>query len=208
MHLVFLQGSVDCCSAPFSHSVVSDSLWPHGLQHVRLLCPSPTPRACSNSCPPSWWCHLIICHLILLPTSIFPSIRVFSKESVLPISGQIIGVSASASVLPMNIQDWFPLGLTGLILQSRDSQESSPVPQFKRINSSMLSFLCSPTLTPIHDYWKTIALTRWAFVGKVVSLLFNMLSRLVIAFLPRSKCLFNFMAAVNMNSDFWAQVSL
>ena len=68
-----------------------------------------------------------------------------------------------------------------------DSQESSPIPQFKTINSSALSFLYSPTLTSIHDHWKTIALTRWTFVGKVMSLLFNMLSKLVITFLLRSK---------------------
>ena len=102
--------------------------------------------------------------------------------------GQSIGVSASASVFPMNIQDWFPSGWIGWIsLQSRDSQESSPTTQFKSINSSALSFLYSPTLTSIHDYWKTIALTRQNFAGKIMSLFFNMLSRLVITFLPRSK---------------------
>ena len=97
--------------------------------------------------------------------------------------GQSIGVSVSASVLPMN-QD-----LVGSPCSPRDSQESSPAPQFKSINSSALSFLYSPTLTPIHDYGKTIALTRWTFVGKVMFLLFNMLSSLVKAFLPRSNCL-------------------
>ena len=86
------------------------------------------------------------------------------------------------------IFDWFPLGWTGWIsLQSKDSQESSPTPQFKSINSSVLSFLYSPTLTSIHSYWKTTALSRWTFLGKVTSLLFNMLSRLVITFLPRTK---------------------
>ena len=105
--------------------------------------------------------------------------------------GQSIAVSASASVLPMNIQDRFPLGWTGWIfLQSKGLQESSPTPQFKSINSSVLSFLHGPTLTSIHDHWKkTIVLTRWTFVDKVMSLLFNMLSMLVITFLPRSKCL-------------------
>ena len=78
-------------------------------------------------------------------------------------------------------------GLVGSPCSPRDSQESSPTPQFKSINSLALSFLHSPTLTSIHDPWKTIALTRWTFVGKVMSLLFNMLSRLVITFLPRSK---------------------
>ena len=77
--------------------------------------------------------------------------------------------------------------LVGSPCCTRDSQESSPTPRFKSINSLALSFLYSPTLTSTHDYWKTIALTRWTFVGKLMSLLFNMLSRLVIAFLPRSK---------------------
>ena len=106
--------------------------------------------------------------------------------------GQSIGVLASASILPMNVQDWSPLGWTGLIsLQSKGLLESSPTPQFKSINSLALSFLYSPTLTSIHEYWKNyIALTRQTFVGKVMSLLFNMLSRLVIAFLPRIKCIF------------------
>ena len=105
--------------------------------------------------------------------------------------GQNIGVSALASVLPMNIQDWFPLGLTGgSPCCPRDSQESSPTPQFKSINSSALSFLYSPTLTSIHDYWKNHSFARQTFVGKIMSLLFNMLSRLVMTFLPRSKRLF------------------
>ena len=144
-----------------------NSLRPHGLQHVRLLCPSPTPRACSNSCPPSWWCHLIICHLILLPTSIFPSIRVFSKESVLPISGQIIGVSASASVLPMNIQDWFPLGLNCWIsLYSKGLSRVFSNTTVQSINSLAFIFLYSPAITFITTTGKTITLTRWTFVRK------------------------------------------
>ena len=118
--------------------------------------------------------------------------------------GQSIGVLASVSVLPKNIQDSVPVGLTGWIsLHPRDSQESSPTPQFKSINSLALSFFNSPTLTATHDYSKTIALTRWTFAGKVMILLFNMLSRLVITFLPRSKHL-NFMAAVTICSDFGA----
>ena len=106
------------------------------------------------------------------------------------LDGQSVGVSASASVLPMNIQIWFPFGrLVWSPCCPRNSQEFSPTPQFKSINSSALNFLYSPNLTTIHDYWKTIALTRQTFVGKVMSLLFNMLSRMVIVFLPRSKCL-------------------
>ena len=102
--------------------------------------------------------HLILCCPLLLPPSIIPSIRVFSNESGLHLS---IGwsVSASASVLPVNIQNWFPLGWTDWSPCSpRDSQESSPTPQFKSINSSALSFLYSPTLTSIHDYWKNHSL--------------------------------------------------
>ena len=103
-------------------------------------------------------------------------------------SGQSIGASTSASVLPMNIQDWFPLELTGWIsLQTKGLSKSSPTPQFKSISPSRLSLLYGPTLTSTHDYGKTIALTIRTFVGKVTSLLFNMLSRLVIAFLLRRK---------------------
>ena len=99
--------------------------------------------------------HLILCHPLLLPPSIFPNIKVFSSESSVHIRWQSIGVSASASVIPVNTQDWSPLGGTGWISCSpRDSQESSPIPQFKSINSSALSFLHSPTLTSIRDYWK------------------------------------------------------
>ena len=107
----------------FSRSVMSDSLQPHGLQHTRLPCPSPAPRACSHSHPSSQWCHPAI------SSSIFPfssCLQSFPGSGSFPVSqfftscGQTIGASASASVLPMNIQDWFPLGWTGLIsLQSK-----------------------------------------------------------------------------------------
>ena len=138
-------------SVQFSCSAMSDSLWPHGLQHGRLPCPSPTPRVYSNSCPLSQWCHLVISSSVVPYSShlhsIFPCIRVFSSQFSAS-GGQIIGISTSTSVLPMNIQNWFPLGWTGWIsLQSKE--ESSPTPQFKSINSSTLSFLYSPTLTSI-----------------------------------------------------------
>ena len=99
--------------------------------------------------------HFILgCPLLLLP-SIFPSIRVFSNELALCIGSQSIGASALASVLPVNSQGWFPLGLTGLISSlSKGLSESSPAPQFKSTNSLALSLLCGPTLTSIHDYWK------------------------------------------------------
>ena len=99
--------------------------------------------------------HLILCHTLLLLPSIFPSIRVFSKSQFFISGGQSIGVSALASVLPMNVQDWFPLGWTGWIsLLSKGLSRVFSTPQFKSINSWALSFLYSPTLTSIHDYWK------------------------------------------------------
>ena len=99
----------------FSHSVMSNSLPPHGLQHARLPCPSLSPRVCPNSHSLSWWCHLILFHPFLLKPSIFPNMRVFSNESALHISWPKMAASASASVLLMSIEDLFPLGLTGLI---------------------------------------------------------------------------------------------
>ena len=106
--------------------------------------------------------------------------------------GQSIGVSASASVLPMNIQDSSLLGLTVWIsLQSKELSRvfSSTTIQKLQFFGFFMVLLYDPTLTFIHDYWRTIALTRWTFVGKVMSLLFNVLSRFVITFLPRNKCL-------------------
>ena len=99
--------------------------------------------------------HLVLCHPLLLLPSIFPSIRVFSNEPALCVRWPKYCSFTSASVLPMNIQDSFPLGLTGLIsLQAKDSQEPSPTPQFRSINSLSLSSLYGPTLTSIHDYRK------------------------------------------------------
>ena len=158
---------------------MSDSLWPHGLQHARLLCPSPTPRACLNSCPSSQWCHPTISSSIVSFSSglkSFPASWSFQMSQVFTSGGQSIGGSASASVLQMNIQDWFPLGLTGLIsCQSKGlsrafsnttvknhqffrAQRSSPPAACQASLSitsswSLLKFLC-PTLTSIHDYWE------------------------------------------------------
>ena len=141
------------CSVQFSHSVVSDSLQPHGLQHTRPPCPSPTPAVYSNSCPLSRWCHPTISFSVIPFSSCFqsfPASGSFPMSRLLASGGQSIG--ASVPVLPMKIQGWFSLVLTGLIfLQSKGSQESSPTPQFKSINSSVLSFLYSPTLTSLHD---------------------------------------------------------
>ena len=104
-------------SVQFSHSVVSKSLRPHGLQHTRLPCPLPL-RACSNSCPSSQWWHPTISSSVIPFSSClqsFPASGSFPMSQFFTTGGQSVEVSASASVLPMNIQDWFPLGFTGLI---------------------------------------------------------------------------------------------
>ena len=135
--------------------------------------------------------HLILCHPLLILPSIPPSIRGFSSESTLCIRWPKYW-SFSFSISPSNEHpglNLFQDGLVGSPCSPRDSQESSPTPQFKSINFSSLSFLQLSSLS-FHPYMttgKTIALTRWTFAGKVMSLLFNMLSRLVITFLPRSK---------------------
>ena len=110
-------------SVQFSRSVVSDSLWPHELQHARPPCPSPTPRVYPNPCPSSWWCHPAISSSVVTFSSCpqsLPTSESFLMSQLFTWGGQSIGVLALASVLPMNIQGWFPLGLTGLIsLQSK-----------------------------------------------------------------------------------------
>ena len=145
-------------SVQFSRSVMSDSLQPHGLQHARPLCPSPTPGACSNSCPSSRWCHPTISSSVIPFSSCLQSF---------PASGSFQWVSSShqvAKVLEFQLQhqsfqwtftidllwDW----LVWSPCSPSDSQESSLIPQFKTISSSVLIFLYSPTLTSIHDYWK------------------------------------------------------
>ena len=102
----------------FSHSVVSDSLRPHGLQHARLPCPSPTPGACSNSCPSSWQCHPTISSSVVSFSSCllsFPTAGSFPRSQLFASGSRSIEALASASVPPMNIQDWFPLGLIDLL---------------------------------------------------------------------------------------------
>ena len=179
-------------SVQFSHSVVSDSLWPCGLQHARLLCPSPTPRVYPNSCPLSRWCHPTISSSVVpfsCPQS-FPALGSFPMSQLFASGGQSIGVSASTSVLPMNTQNWSPLGWTGGIsLQSKGLSRVFPniTVQKHQFFFLVLSFLYTATHTSIHDFRKTTALTRWTFIGKAMSSIFNMLSRLDIAFLPRSK---------------------
>ena len=142
----------------FSHSVVSNSLWPHGLKHTWLPCPSPTPRAYSNSCPSSQWWHPTS-HPLLSPSA--PASKLSQHQGLFQ---WVISSHQVAKVLEFQLQhqffqwtcriaflyDW----LVRSFCSSRDSQESSPTPQFKSINSLVLSFLYSSALTSIHDYWK------------------------------------------------------
>ena len=157
---------------------MSGSLWHHGLQHPRLPCPSPAPRVCSNSCPSSQWCHPTISSSVVLFSSHLQSFLAsgsFLRSQFFASGGQSMGVSASTSVLPMNIQDWFPLGGTGWI--SLQSKGLSRV--FYKHHSSKASILRRSAFFIVqlaHPYMttgKTIALTRWTFVGKARSLLFN-----------------------------------
>ena len=167
---------------------MSDSLQRHGLQHVRLSCPSLTPQACSNSYPSSWWYHPTISSSVVpfsCPQS-FPASGCFPVNQFTS-GGQSIGISASASVLPKNIQDWFPLGLTGWSPCSpRDSIKS--LLQYHSSKASVLqrsAFFIVQLSHPYMTTGKTIALTRWTFVSKVMFLLYNMLCTFVLAFLPR-----------------------
>ena len=177
----------------FSCSVMSDSLQPHEVQHARPPCPSPTPGAYSNSCPLRQWSHPTISSFVIPFSSTF---NVSQHQSLFRLSqffasgGQTVGVSASGSVLPMNSQDWSPLGWTCLIsLQSKGLSRVFFIATVQK--QSILWHSVFFMVQFSHPYMitgKTIGLTRWSFVGKVMSLLFNLLSRLVIYFLPRSKC--------------------
>ena len=152
----FLREKYSTYSVQFSRSVMSSSLWPHGLYHTRPPCPSPTPRVYSNSCPLSRWCHPTIS---VVPFSSrlqsFPASGSFQTSQFFTSGGQSAGVSASTSVLPMNIQDWFPLGLTGWTLKSLLQHHSS--------KASILRHSAFFIVQLSHAYMttgKTIALTR------------------------------------------------
>ena len=150
--------------------------------------------------------YLILCHPLLLLPSTFPSIRVFSNSQFFASGGQSIGVSASTSLLPVNTQDWSPLGWTGWI--SLQSKGLSSLLQYHSSKASILRRSVQLFIVHLSDPYmtagKTIALTRRTFVGKVMSPLFNMLSRLLIAFSSKEQASFNFMAAVTICSDFGA----
>ena len=160
--LLVLRYMVQFSSVQFSLSVVSDSLQTHGLQHTSLPVHHQNPGAYSNSCLLSWWCHPTISSSVILfpshPQS-FPASGSFQMSQFSASDGQSIVVSASASVLPINIQDWFPLGWTGWIsFQYKGLSRVFSKLQFKSINSLVLSFLYSP------------ALTRRTFVGRLYSM--------------------------------------
>ena len=172
---------------------MSDSLLPHRL-HARLPYPSRTPETYSNSCPSSRWCHPTILSSVIACSSCLQYFQVsecFPVSQFFTLRDQRIAVSAVASVVSMNIQDWFSLRLTGLT--SLQSKRLSRV--FSNTTVKKTSILWHSAFFIVHHSHpymttgKTIALTRQTFVGKVMFLLFNMLSRLVIAFLPRSICL-------------------
>ena len=161
MSRVTVYSLVQFSSVRFSHSVVSNSLRPHELQHTRPPCLSPTPGVHSNSGPSSQWCHPAISSSVIpfssCPQSL-PASGSFPMSQLFAWGGQSTGVSTLASVLPMKTQDW-SLGLAGWIsLQSKGLSRVFSTPQFKGINSAVLSLLHSPTLTSIHDYWKNHSL--------------------------------------------------
>ena len=149
-------------SVQFSCSLVSNSLQPHEPQHARPPCPSPTPGIYPNSCPLSQWCHLAISSSVILFSSCpqsFPASGSFHMSQLCTSGGQSTRVSASTSVLPMNSQDWSPLGWTGWIsLQSKGLSRVFSNTTVQKHQFSVLSFLYSPTLRSIHDYWKNHSL--------------------------------------------------
>ena len=164
---------------------------PHEPQHTRLLCPPLSPRICSSSCALSQWCyptHFILCPPLLLLLQFFPASESFPMSQFFASGSQSIGASASASVLPMNIQEWFPLGLTDLIsFQSRGLSRIFFSTTIQNHQLFGVSLLYGSTLTSVHNYWKNPSFDYMFFVGKMMSLHLNMLSRFVIAFLPMSK---------------------
>ena len=137
---------------------MSDSLRPHGLQHTRLPCPLPAPEAYSNSCPSSQWCHPIISFSVAPFSSClqsFPASGSFSMSQLFASGSRSTGASALASILPMNIQGRFPLGMTGLIsLLSKGLSRVFSSTTVQSMNSLVLSPFYGPTFTSIHDYWK------------------------------------------------------
>ena len=164
-----VHASVLYSSVHFSHSVVSNSLPPHEMQHAKPPCSSPTSGVHTNPCPLSQWWNPTISSFVVPCSSCpqsFPASGSFQMSQLFTSGSQSTGVSSSTSVLPMNTQDWSPLGWTGWICSPRDSQDSSPTPQFKSINS--FAFFIVQLSHPYITTGKTIALTRQTFVDKVL----------------------------------------
>ena len=162
-----------------------NSLQPHGLQHARLLCPPLSPRVCSSWCELSWWCHPTISSSVI-PSCLqsFPELGSFPMNWLFVLCGQRIGASTLASVLPMSVQGWFKIDWSDLLAVQGTLKS---LLQHHSLKASILrhsAFFMVHLSHPYRITGKTIALTRQTFVGKVMSLLFNTLSRLVIAFLP------------------------
>ena len=180
---------------------MSNSLWPHVLQHTRPPYPSPTPRAYSNSCPSSRCCHPAISSSVVPFSSclqFLPASESFPMSQFFTSGGQSIGVSASASVLPMNIQDLFPLRWTGCIsLKSKGLSRVFSNSKLQKLNLQHSDFFIVRLSHSYMTTGKTTALTRQTFVVKAMSLLFNMLSRLVITFTPSRKHLLISLIIVN-----------
>ena len=147
-----------CFTVQFGRSVLSDFLQPHGPQHSKLPCPSPTPGACSSSCPLSQWCHPTVSPSVVPFSSClqsFPALGSFARSQFIASVGQSIGVSVSISVLPMNTQDWSPLERTGRIsLQSKGLLRVFSNTTVQKHWFFGAQLLYDPTLTSIHDYWK------------------------------------------------------
>ena len=179
--------SIEHLSVQFSHSVVSHSLQPHELQHARPPCPSPTPGVYSNPCPLSRWCHPTIKSSVIPFSSClqsFPASGSFQMSQLFASGGRSIGPSASTPVLPRNTLDWSPFRMDWMDVLAVQGTLRSLL-QHHSSKASILwcsAFFIVQLSHPYITTGKTIALTRWSFVDKVMSLLFNMLSRLVITF--------------------------
>ena len=147
---------------------MSNSLQPHGLQHTKPPCPSPTPRTYSNSCPSSQWCHPTISPSVIPFSSClqsFPATGSFPMSQFFASDGQNIGISASTSDIPMNSRDWSPLGWTSWIsLQSRGLSRVFSNTTVQKHHFSALRFLYGSTLTSIHDYWKNHTILGTVFL--------------------------------------------
>ena len=184
---------------------MSDPVLPCEPQHARPPCPSPTPGVHQNLCPLSQWCHPTILSFVVPFSSCrqpFPASGSFQMSQLFVSGDQSYWSFASISVLPMNTQDWSPLEWTGWI-----SLQLKGLLQHHSSKASILqrsAFFIVQLSNPYTTTGKNITLTRWNFVDKVMSLFFNMLSRLIINFLPMNKS-FNFMAAITICSDFGAQ---